>query len=60
MLEDEADAALADRDRRGVRLVEQDPAAVRVFQPGYHAQQRGLAGTGRPEKGDEFAAADLQ
>ncbi len=35
-------------------------ARIGKFQPGNDAQQGGLARTGRPEQGDEFAGLDLE
>ena len=48
---------------RGVaddRVADADAAAGVLFEPGHHAQRRGLAAAGRPEQRDELAALDAQ
>src|SRR5262249_342292 len=47
--------------RRGDVLAgEQDAAGCRFDEPVDHAQDRGLAASGRPDESDEFARADLE
>ena len=62
MLEGKTRLALARGNLRHVLAVKQNlrVAGVWKFQAGNRAQQRGLAGPGRPEQRDEFAGLDLQ
>ncbi len=60
MLEHEADLAFAYMARRGIFAIEQDLAAIRLFQTGDDAQQRRLAATGRPEQCGQFTGWKLQ
>ena len=60
MLEDEADAALADAVVGGVRAVEVDRARIGRLEAGDDAQQRGLARARRPEQRDQLAGVDVQ
>ena len=62
MLEGKTGLALAGGNVRHVLAVKQNLRVGRVgkFQTGDDAQQRRLAGTGRPQQRDEFAGLDLQ
>src|SRR5690606_7465335 len=60
MLEDEADAARSHGNVGGVLVAEADRAAIGIFEPRHHAQDRGLARAGRAEQGDQLAAADFE
>ena len=60
MLEHETDLALAHMAFGRILAMEQDLAAVRRFQAGDDAQQRGLATAGRPEQGEQFARGDVE
>src|SRR5713101_5512731 len=60
MLEDKANLPIADRAGRGILAMKVDAAGVGNFQPGYHAEQGGLAGTGKPQQRDQFASRDLE
>ncbi len=42
---------------RDVRAIEQQPAGIRRLEAGDDAQQRGLAGAGAAEQGEEFTLA---
>lgn len=55
VLEDEADPAVAQRQRAGVDIAEADAARIGLFETGNQAQERGLAGAGGAEKRHEFA-----
>jgi len=58
LLEDEADAALAQAERGRVFAVEADGAFLRRGETGDGAEQRRLAGAGGPEQRQQFAGAD--
>ena len=60
VLEDEADIALLDGEPEGILAAEHDTAIGRKIEAGQNAQERGLAGAGRPQKCDQFTGADLQ
>ncbi len=54
MLEDEADAPLLDRERRGVVAVESKRALAHGFEAGDQAQERGLARARGSEQGQKL------
>ena len=60
VLEHEADAAVAHRQRRGVLVVEQDAAGRRRLQPGDQPQEGRLARARGAEQGHEFAGLHLK
>ena len=60
VLEHHADVALVRRHQRHVAVAEPGLAAVGAHEARQHHQQGRLAGTGRAEQGDEFAAGDLE
>ena len=60
VLEDEADFSLAHVLAGYVLAVEQDLAAVGVFQPGDDAQQGGFAAAGGAQQGDELAGGHFE
>ena len=55
MLENEADAPLLDRERRGVLAIEGERARAHGLEPGDEAQKRGLARAGGPEQRQKLA-----
>ena len=60
ILEGHADAALLRRTARRVAPRSADRAGIRRIDPREQAQQHGLAGSRRPEQGDDFALVDAQ
>jgi len=62
MLKREASLAFARGNLRHVLAIKQNlrVAGIGKFQPGDGAEQRGLAGPGRPEQRDKFAGFDLE
>ncbi len=60
ILEHEADAAPAHRHGERIAAIEQHAPAARLLEPGNDAQQRRLAGAGRPEQRDQFARLDVE
>jgi hypothetical protein len=60
VLEHETDAALARADRGHVAALEAYRAAIRELEAGGHAQQCGLAATGRSEQGEQPAGFDRE
>ena len=54
------DAAFARVHREEILAIASYAAAVGMVQPGQDAQQGGLAGTGRPQQGEELARRDRQ
>src|SRR3546814_6553020 len=60
MLEDETDASFTDRLTGDVFVTEEDSPGVGKFEAGDAAQQRGLAGAGRPEQRDQLARCDVE
>jgi hypothetical protein len=60
VLEDEADVALLHRQRQGVLAAEHHAARGREIEAGEDAQQRRLAGAGRPEQRHQFAGLDVE
>ena len=59
-LKNETDAAILHAQSRRVFAAEQNKAGVRSLETGDDAQQRRLAGTGRPEQRHQFARRDRQ
>jgi hypothetical protein len=60
MLKDETDIALGHGERQRVLAIEPHRAAIRPFQAGDDAEQRGLARTRRTEQRDQLARSDLE
>ncbi len=60
VLEHDADAPLARRQRRDVVAADQHGARIRPLEPGEHAEQRGLARAGGAEQREELAARDIE
>ncbi len=60
VLEHHADVALVRRQERHVAVAEMDRARRGLNEAAEDAEQRGLAGSGRPEQGDELARRDVQ
>ena len=60
VLEDHADTALVRWQVVDGGTVEEDVAVGRRFEACHHHQAGGLAGTGRPQQGDELAALDFK
>ena len=60
VLEHEADLALARTLADGVLAMEAHGAGVRPLEAGHDAQQRGLAGTGGAEQGQQLARLHLE
>ena len=62
MLKHETDPAVAEADRRGILVVNQDRAAVliRDFNSRNDAQERRLARAGRPEQRDQLTGFDFE
>ena len=58
MLENEADFALAHRERTGVFTMHDDLAAILPFEAGNDAQKSRLARPGRAEQRNELAGLD--
>jgi hypothetical protein len=55
MLKDESHPTFGDSLIGHFRAVQKNAALIRPFQSGENSQQRRLAATGRPQKGDELA-----
>src|SRR5579859_7075454 len=60
MLENEADPPIARRNVGGVAAIEQHLAGIGKLKTGEDAQQRGLAGSRRPQQRHQLAFLDLQ
>src|SRR3954449_13055110 len=60
VLEHEADLALTDILLGGIFAMKQDAARVRRLESRNHAQQRGLAATGRSQQSDELAGGKCE
>ncbi len=60
MLENEADATVADGNVGSVLIAEIDVAAIGIFEPRDHAQDGGLARARGAEQRHQFAAADIE
>ena len=60
VLEHHVDGALVRQHLRDVLAAQQDLAGIRRLEPGEHAQQRGLAATGRPQQRKKFSGADVE
>jgi len=60
VLEDQADPPLLRAARAGILAGDHEPAGIGVFEPGDDAQQGRLAGTGRPQQGNELAGSDAE
>ena len=60
VLKHEAHPALARRGVGGVFVVQADGAAIRHFEAGDDPQERGFAGTGRPQQRHQLAALDAE
>ncbi len=60
MLEHEADMALAHVLVGGIDAIDENAAAVGALEPRDDPEQRRLAATRRPEKGDELSARQVE
>ena len=60
VLEHDADIALVRRHEGHIAVAEMDRARRGLDEAAEDAEQRGLAGTGRPEQGDELARRDIE
>jgi hypothetical protein len=60
MLEDEPDFSFLGSLMRDVQVLIADETIISRFQAGDDSQQRGLAGTGRPQQCDQFAPTDFK
>ncbi|MNN47353.1 hypothetical protein D3C81_1617700 [compost metagenome] len=60
VLEHETRASRLHAQPGGIFAIKQDAPLLGLLQPGDGPQQRGLARTGGPKQGEQFAAADIQ
>ena len=59
VLEDHGDVTILRRQVVGAGAADMDVAAIRMFEPGDQAQQRGLAAARRADDDDELARLDV-